>query len=185
VPCQAEGLGAVLSHDTMSSLPFSWVPLAALWPLLVQADPPPKEPAPQLRYGELMSEVGHRFETMGRAVKAHRYELAAFELDELEEVFDEDLPHAERPKVPTEVNLDGLADAFRKTHPPELDDALKAHNQAAFAKAFARAAETCNGCHKVTGHPYIEVPGTPGSAVPRMDPIPDKPAPRPAAPSPK
>jgi hypothetical protein len=134
---------------------------------------------PQPRYGELMSEVGHRFETMGRAVKAHRYELAAFQLDELEEVFEEDLPRAERPKVPTEVNLNGLAEAFRTTHPPELDAAIKAHDQRAFAKAFGRAAETCNGCHKATGHPFIEVPSAPGSAVPRMDPIPDQPAPRP------
>ena len=86
-----------------------------LSPVMALADTPPKElppgqaadggapTAPQWRYGELMSEVGHRFETMGRAVKAHRYELAAFELDELQEIFEEDLPHAERPKLPTEV----------------------------------------------------------------------------------
>jgi hypothetical protein len=111
--------------------------------------------------------------------KAVAYELAAFQLDELEEVFEEDLPRAERPKVPTEVNLNGLAEAFRTTHPPELDAAIKAHDQRAFAKAFGRAAETCNGCHKATGHPFIEVPSAPGSAVPRMDPIPDQPAPRP------
>jgi len=166
-----------------------------LSPVMALADTPPKElppgqaadggapTAPQWRYGELMSEVGHRFETMGRAVKAHRYELAAFELDELQEIFEEDLPHAERPKLPTEVNLDGLAEAFRMTHPPELGAAIKAHHQAGFAKAFARAAETCNGCHKATGHPFIEVPSTPGRAVPRMDPLPDKPATRPPAPS--
>ncbi len=166
-----------------------------LSPMTGAADPPPETsptgqsagaaaaPAPQLRYGELISEVGHRFETMGRAVKAHRYELAAFELDELDEVFEEDLPHAERPKVPTEVNLNGLADAFRVTHPPELGAAIKARNQAAFAKAFARAAETCNGCHKATGHAFIEVPSTPGSAVPRMEAVPDQPAKKTAAPS--
>jgi cytochrome c556 len=152
---------------------------AAGWSAVAVAGDPP---APQLRYGELMSEVGHRFETMGRAVKARRYGLAAFELDELGEVFEEDLPHAERPKVPTEVNLEGLAEAFRQTHPPELNAAIKAHNQAAFAKAFARAAETCNGCHKTTGHQYIEVPSTPGSAVPKMDPLPDTPAPKAPAP---
>jgi hypothetical protein len=129
--------------------------------------------SPQPRYGELMAEVGHRFETMGRAAKAHRYELATFELDELGEVFEEDLPHAERPKVPTEVNLEGLAEAFHRTHPPELRAALERHDLAAFAKAFARAADTCNGCHKVTGHAFIEIPGTPGSAVPKLDPVPE------------
>jgi hypothetical protein len=36
--------------------------------------------------GEVMSQVGHRFEMAGRAAKANRFEMAAFEVGELEEL---------------------------------------------------------------------------------------------------
>ena len=129
-------------------------------------------PEPPSRYGALMVEVGHRFETLGRAERAGRYDLAEFELGELGEVFEEDLPHAEPPKENKgRVDLNGLADAFQKTHPPELEVALKKRDRTAFAAAFARASVTCNGCHKASGHEYLEISSEPGAAVPKLDPV--------------
>jgi len=57
-----------------------------------RADPPP-------RYGQAMHEIGRRFEVLGRAAAAGRYELARYELDELNEVVEDDLPRAKAPQV--------------------------------------------------------------------------------------
>ena len=164
------GIGAGMSNHNVAGI-------ALLLAATSFAGDSPAEPP--LRYGELMAELARRFETMGRAAKARRYEMASYELDEIGEIFEEDLPHAEPPKVFAQVNLAGLTEAFKATHPPELDAALKGRDLPAFNRAFARAAATCNGCHVASGHPYIEIPTTPGTPVPRLDPVPDKPAPKP------
>ncbi|MFO0758889.1 MAG: hypothetical protein U0359_20520 [Byssovorax sp.] len=126
-------------------------------------------------YGAVMVELGHRFEVAGKAMNANRFELAEFEVGEIEEIFEDDLPHAAPPREIKGVNLKGLAEAFAKTNLPELQKATKDRDKAAFAKAFSNAAEVCNGCHKSTGHTFIEIPGEPGAAVPKMDPLPGKP----------
>jgi len=123
------------------------------------------------RYGELMAEVGRRFERLGRAFRGNRLALAEFELGEIGEVFEEDLPKAEPPRESAGVNLAGVAQAFRETNLPELETALRSKDPAAFKAAYARAAETCNGCHRTSWHAFVEVPAEPGAAVPRLDPL--------------
>jgi mono/diheme cytochrome c family protein len=130
-------------------------------------------PAPESgpRYVELMSEVGRRFEFAGRSMRAGRLALAAYELEELQEIFDDDLPKAAPPRVTGGADLPGVAAAFRQTNLPELLAAVRARDARAFGAAYARAAETCNGCHRASGHEFIEVPTLPGAAVPRLDPL--------------
>lgn len=129
------------------------------------------------RYGASMTEVGQRFELAGRAAAANRFELAAFEIGEISELFEE-LPRAEPPKEgPTEV-LGPLADAFLKTHAPELRKAATAKDAAAFAGAFKNAAAACNECHRASGHGFVEIPAELGKAVPAMDPLPAPPSDR-------
>jgi hypothetical protein len=123
------------------------------------------------RYGSLMFEVGQRYELLGRAASAKRWELAAFELHELEETFEE-LPAAKQPDNPDHVDLRGLEEAFENTHPPKLRSALKAKDGSAFSKAFKDTAGTCNACHDATGHGFVEIPGEPGATVPKLDPVP-------------
>jgi hypothetical protein len=125
---------------------------------------------PGLRYGPLMVEVARRFELAGRAFEARRFDLAAFEVDELGEIFHDDLPHAEPPPESAGVNLAGVVDAFARTNLPDLETAVASHESRTFDAAFRRAAETCNGCHKTSGHPFIEVPDTPGQSIPVMTP---------------
>jgi len=122
------------------------------------------------RSGALMAEVGRRFELLGRAAAARRWDLASFELEELGEVF-EDLPRA---KLPQHANVDlrGLEQAFTKANVAELDAALRARDLTGLATAFARAAGACNGCHQATGHAFVEIPAEPGAGVPKLDPIP-------------
>ena len=123
------------------------------------------------RYGALMAEAGHRFELLGKAAAAHRWELADFERSELAEVFD-DLPGAEPPEVNPGADLDALAKGFHDGRLPDLAGAIAAHDPAAFRAAFARAAAACNGCHQASGHAFVEIPAEPGRGVPVLDPIP-------------
>ena len=125
----------------------------------------------QPRYGEAMGEVGRRFELAGRAAAASRFELAAFEVDEMGEVFSQ-LPHAELPKDCDAKVLPPMVEDFRNTELPELARAAKGRDGHAFADAFARAAAACNACHVASGHGFIEVPTKPGKAVPDVDPAP-------------
>ena len=118
-------------------------------------------------FGDLMVEVGLRFEMIGRAARARRWELALYELDELQEAL-ESLPNAEPPEKTGDVNLVGLSQAFLNTHPPEIKAALAARDLRKLTRAFTGAAETCNGCHKATGRQFIQVPAEPGAVVPEL-----------------
>ncbi len=123
-------------------------------------------PANRPGFGEVMERIGAHFERLGRAERAGSYELAEFDLEEIEEAFGDDLPQAEPPRKTGGVNLPGLSAAWLGTHPPQLREALKRRDPKAFGAAFALAAETCNGCHRETEHPFIVIPATPGESVP-------------------
>jgi hypothetical protein len=125
----------------------------------------------QPRYGELMTEVGRRFELMGRAAQAGRWELAAYELHEIEEIF-EDLPEARPPDESRNVDLATMARTFAQAHPPALEAAIRTRSATALSAATAAAASACNQCHEASNHKFIEIPATPGAPVPRLDPVP-------------
>ncbi len=127
------------------------------------------EPAPH--YGEVMAEVGRRFELAGRAAKAGRFALAEFELGEMEEAIDDDLPHAAPPRVGDPAKLAALLGELRHTQLPAMQTAAKRPDSAAFALAFAGASKTCNACHDATEHAFIEIPSVPGESVPLLDPV--------------
>jgi hypothetical protein len=123
------------------------------------------------RFGALMQEVGRRFETMGRAVAAHRWELAGYQCEELEEVFEE-LPRAQIPERAEASALAQYENEFTSTRLPGLKKALAARDSVFFADAFREASKTCNTCHASADRPFIEVPSEPGAGVPRLDRIP-------------
>jgi hypothetical protein len=117
-----------------------------------------------------MAEIGRRFELAGRAAEAGRFELARFEIGELDEVFDDDLPRAELPREGAEgVDLRALARTFAETHVKALERAAASRDARAFAEAWRRAATDCNGCHAATKHGFLEVPLAPGASVPALD----------------
>lgn len=124
------------------------------------------------RYGAVMAEVGRRFELAGRASAAGRFELAQFEVGEIGELFEGDLPRADLPKEGPTTALPALAKTFLDIHVPALERAATARDRAAFATAFEQAATACNGCHATSGHVFIEIPTVPGAVVPRLDPLP-------------
>ena len=125
--------------------------------------------------GEVMTRVGHRFETAGRAAKANRFELAAFEVGELQELFETDVPRASLPKEGPTAQIPAMAKAFLDTVPADLSKAAASQDPAVFAAAFQRAAAMCNACHQASAKAFIQVPAVPGHAVPDLDPLPGAP----------
>jgi len=126
--------------------------------------------APRPRYGAVMIDVGRRFELAGKAASANRFELAAFEVGEIQESFEEDLPNAELPKEGSPQTLPAMAKGFLDLNAPELVKAAKAKDAHAFDDAFARAAAACNACHQTSGHGFVQIPSKPGLAVPDVSP---------------
>jgi len=129
--------------------------------------PHPESDVPTRRYGDLMAEVGRRFERSGRAVLADRWELASYDLEELEECFERDLARA-TPPPEVKIDLRTLAKAYLEVH-TALKNATGGRDRAVFAAKFERAATACNGCHEAAGKGYIVVPVRMGASVPVID----------------
>jgi len=129
-------------------------------------------PEAHVDFGTVMAQVARRFERAGRAMTAQRYDLAAYDIEELNELFTDDLPHAEPPKENSAALLLPIAAAFAQTHPGRLKAAAKAHDLAAYRDAFKEASAACNACHLASGHPFIQVPSTLEKPVPNLDFLP-------------
>lgn len=124
--------------------------------------------APPPRYGAVMLGVGRRFETLGRAIAAGRWELADHEVEELAEDAGE-LPGA-TPPPSVQVDLAALARAFPREHLAPLTAAVARRDSAAATATYAAAAGACNACHRTAGKSGIMVSTTPGDAVPWITP---------------
>ena len=126
---------------------------------------PATSPAP--RFGDLMAEVGHRFERAGRAAGAGRFALARYDIGELRELFEEDAPRAQLP-AGANFELHAQAQAFAHAQLGPLEQAATRADKAQFARAFAAAAAACNACHVAAGRGFLVVPSQPGEAVPLL-----------------
>jgi hypothetical protein len=138
------------------------------------APPPPAAapaPAAPISYGNAMADVARRFELLGRAAVAGRFELADYQLGELGEQFEDTLPHASLPREGHPEVLPAISSAFVHTNLPELQRALASRDHAAVLAAFERTARACNGCHRASGHGFIEIPLVAGRSVPNTDPV--------------
>ena len=87
-------------------------------------------------YGARMLEVGQRFERLGRAGVARRWDLAAYEVEEIEEVFEE-LPLAKPPGETSEEALRQIERGFLSAGSEALEKALASRDTTEFANAFA------------------------------------------------
>jgi hypothetical protein len=118
-----------------------------------------------------MVDVGRRFEVLGRAAAGNRFELAAYEADELGEIFENDVPHASLPKEGPTAQIPAMAKVFLQSAPPALMKAAQAKDPVAFNAAYADAAGLCNACHQSAEKGFIQVPVIPGQAVPVLVPV--------------
>ena len=130
-------------------------------------DPPPAD----LRIGHVMVEVGHRFETAGRAASADRWPLAEYEVHEILEMFHDDMGRALLPGDCVDAVVDPLFVTLRDEQLPRLRDLAGEADEAEFRAQFQRVAASCNGCHAGCDVAFVEVPTEPRNdlVVPRLD----------------
>lgn len=132
-----------------------------------------------------MTEVGRRFERIGRAGAAGNWDLAGYDADELDEVFEEDFPRALAPAA-----VHAMGTTFGETQLGALHAAIDSHDDATFRRVFAETAAQCNACHVLGERGMIHVPTEPGQSVPVIELAPAVPrdpaavAPGPAEPTP-
>jgi len=119
--------------------------------------------------GELMTAyVQPRHIKLGLAGAAGNWPLAAYELGELRETFDD-----VGKLVPKHGSL-MIAPAIASTVKlpmAALDKAIRAKEAAAFKGAYGQLTDACNACHKSAEHPMIiiKVPDAPGNAFPDQE----------------
>ena len=121
--------------------------------------------APGRRLGDAMDEAGMRFGRAGRAVLSGRYELAGYDLHELDEIFSDDLATS---TWHGKAKLADLARTFASERIPALRAAVTAHDRAGYERAAADAARACNDCHKAADQAYIEISPALGAEVPTV-----------------
>ena len=95
----------------------------------------------------------YHFATLYHAARAERWELAAYEAEELEE----NLTHAAQVGSPYTQSIKD----FVKDHVQPLQKTIASQNAEQFRRAFQAAVDGCNDCHKTTQHGFITIPQEP------------------------
>jgi hypothetical protein len=113
--------------------------------------------------GAAMVEVGMRFTRIGQEVLAARWDLAQYDLGELDEVFVRDLAHH---SWHGNGKLRQLSSAFAAGPLPAMRDAVRNKDLGAFRKSAADAVKACNDCHVAGNDAFIEVPLVLGAPSP-------------------
>ena len=95
----------------------------------------------------------YHFATLYHAARAERWELAAYQADELEE----NLTQAAHIGGPYAQSLKD----FLKEQVQSLRKTITSQNPEQFRTAFQATVEGCNDCHKATQHAFITIPQEP------------------------
>jgi hypothetical protein len=99
--------------------------------------------------GEIMTFQQMRHVKLWFAGENANWPLAAYELDELNEGF-EDVATYHPMHKDAELPLPQLIDKMIKGPVGQLDEAIKAQDRDRFEKAFDQLTDGCNGCHQAT-----------------------------------
>jgi hypothetical protein len=88
------------------------------------------------------------------AAEAGNWKLAAYELDELKEGFEDVVKyHPTHKKSP--VPIDQAVETIIAEPVAELGKAIEKQDKALFEKAYDTVTDGCNSCHEATDHPFI------------------------------
>ena len=121
---------------------------SALLSLLLSAcNSKPAQPPYTPGLGEIMTFQQMRHVKLWFAGQSANWPLAAYELDELNEGFDDVATYHPTHKD-AELPLPQLIDKMIKAPVGQLDEAIKAQDKDRFEKAFDQLTEGCNGCHQ-------------------------------------
>jgi hypothetical protein len=117
--------------------------------LLSACNSKPAQPPYIPGLGEIMTFQQMRHVKLWFAGESANWALAAYELDELNEGF-EDVATYHPMHKDAELPLPQLIDKMIKAPVGQLDEAIKAQDRDRFEKAFDQLTEGCNGCHQAT-----------------------------------
>ncbi len=109
----------------------------------------PAEPPYTPGLGEIMTFQQMRHVKLWFAGLNANWPLASYELDELNEGF-EDVATYHPTHKDAQLPIPQLIDKMIKAPIRQLDEAIKAQDQDRFMKAFDQLTEGCNGCHQAT-----------------------------------
>jgi hypothetical protein len=104
--------------------------------------------------GEIMSLQQMRHAKLWFAGSAGNWELAAYELDELKEGFDDVLSYA---PVHDGVPLTPMVRTITGQNIPAIAKAIAVHDGGTFAAAFDALTAGCNACHQAARHGFIVI----------------------------
>ena len=107
------------------------------------------EPAYTPGLGEIMTFQQMRHVKLWFAGQNTNWALASYELDELNEGFD-DVAMYHPTHKDAELPIPQLIEKMMKAPIGQLDEAIKAKDEDRFTKAFDQLTEGCNGCHQAT-----------------------------------
>ena len=111
-----------------------------------------KELAPGL--GEYMTTIQLHAGKLWFAARAGNWELAAYELHELEETMEAVKKlNAEK----NGVKISNVMDAVLQTQIAQLEKSIKQKSQTEFQNAYDETLSACNGCHTESGHKFIQI----------------------------
>ncbi|HEU4345159.1 MAG TPA: hypothetical protein VFU31_26720 [Candidatus Binatia bacterium] len=111
-----------------------------------------KELAPGL--GAYMTTIQLHAAKLWFAAKAGNWDLAAYELHELEETMEA------VKKLNVEKNgvkISNVMDAVLQTQIAQLEKSIKQKTQPEFQKSYDETLSACNGCHIDSGHKFIQI----------------------------
>lgn len=109
----------------------------------------PAEPAYIPGLGEIMTFQQMRHVKLWFAGQNLNWPLASYELDELNEGFDDVATYHPTHKD-ADLPIPQLIDKIVKAPIAQLDEAIKARDQDRFIKAFDELTDGCNRCHQAT-----------------------------------
>ena len=104
--------------------------------------------------GEYMTRIQLHVGKLWFAAKAANWDLAVYELHELEETMEAVKKlNAEK----NGVKISGVMDAVLQTQIAQLEQSIKRKNPGEFQKAYDETLSACNGCHTESGHKFIHI----------------------------
>jgi cytochrome c553 len=105
--------------------------------------------------GEIMGATQMRHAKLWFAGEVSNWDLAQYELDEIDEGFSDAVAY--HPTFKQGARIADILPRFVTEPVADLRKAAKAKDKAQFAKAFDRLTEGCNACHAATGNSFIKI----------------------------
>jgi hypothetical protein len=131
-------------------------PAAASTPAPSPVSPTPVRATYSSGLGELMGLAQMRHSKMWYAAEAGNWKLAAYELGEMKEGFDDVIRY-----FPTHKNapvpIDQAVESIMSEPLAELGKAIEKADRKEFEKAYDTVTDGCNGCHQATDFGFIVV----------------------------